>query len=64
MAEPDIEQVAVCVFIKAKDPRIERHVTQTTPEQVIEYLEKAELVCRADRARQFLQASRQVVPAV
>jgi len=44
MAEPDIEQVAVCVSIKAKDPRIEWHVTQRTPEQVMEYLEKAELV--------------------
>jgi CRISPR/Cas system-associated exonuclease Cas4 (RecB family) len=44
LAEPDVEQVAVCVFVKTKKPRIEWHVTQRTPEQVIEYLQKAELV--------------------
>jgi len=40
LAEPDVEQVAVCVFVKSKEPRIEWHITQRTPEQVIEYLNK------------------------
>jgi CRISPR/Cas system-associated exonuclease Cas4 (RecB family) len=44
LAEPDVEQVAVCVFVKSKKPKIEWHITQRTPEQVIEYLQKAELV--------------------
>jgi len=30
LAEPDVEQVAVCVFVKAKEPRIEWHITQKT----------------------------------
>src|SRR5207302_6573286 len=44
LAEPDAEQAAVCVFIKSKEARIEWHVTKRTPEQVMEYLGKAELV--------------------
>jgi len=46
LAEPDVERVAVCVFVKSKEPRIEWHIAQRTPEQVMEYLEKAELVAR------------------
>jgi CRISPR/Cas system-associated exonuclease Cas4 (RecB family) len=44
LAEPDVEQVAVCVFVKSKEPRIEWHITQRTPDQAIEYLEKTELI--------------------
>ncbi|PYU19110.1 MAG: hypothetical protein DMG32_25055 [Acidobacteria bacterium] len=44
LAEPDIEQVDLCALVKAKAPRIEWHSTQRTPEQVMEYLKKAELV--------------------
>jgi len=40
LAEPDVEKVAVCVFVKTKKPRIEWHLTERTPEQVIEYLDK------------------------
>jgi len=44
LAEPDIEQVAVCVLVKSKKPKIEWHITRRTPEQVMEYLQKAELI--------------------
>lgn len=44
LAQPDVEQVAVCVFLKSKEPRIKWYKTKRTPEQVMEYLEKAELV--------------------
>ena len=44
LAEPDAEQVAVCVFIKSKEPKIEWHAAHRTPEQVVEYLEKIELI--------------------
>jgi CRISPR/Cas system-associated exonuclease Cas4 (RecB family) len=53
VAQPDVEQVAVCVFIKAKKPRIEWHVTKRTPEQVMEFLEKAELVAEQIKKRIF-----------
>ena len=36
LAEPDIERIAVCVFVKSKKPRIEWHITKRTPEQVME----------------------------
>jgi PD-(D/E)XK nuclease superfamily len=44
LAEPDIEQVAVCVLTKTKEPKIEWHITQRTPEQVMEFIEKVEVV--------------------
>lgn len=44
LADPDVEQVAVCVFLKSKEPQIRWHKTKRTPEQVMEYVEKLELV--------------------
>lgn len=44
LAEPDVERVAVCVFVKSKEPKIEWHIRQRTPKQVMEYVEKAEAV--------------------
>jgi hypothetical protein len=44
LIEPDVEQAVVCVFVKTKKPRIEWHSTRRTPEQVIEYLNKVELI--------------------
>jgi hypothetical protein len=35
LAEPEIDRVAVCVFVKSKGPRIEWHATERTPEQVM-----------------------------
>ena len=53
LAEPDAEQVAVCVFIKSKEPKIEWHITQRTPEQVMEYLEKTEMIADQIAKRNF-----------
>jgi len=53
LAEPDVEQVAVCVFVKTKKPRIEWHVTQRTPEQIIEYLGKVEHVAEQIEKQNF-----------
>jgi RecB family exonuclease len=53
LARPDAEQVALCVFVKSKVPRIEWHVTERKPAQIAEYLRKAELVGQALMARHF-----------
>jgi putative RecB family exonuclease len=44
LAEPEVEQIAICVFLKTKAPKIRWHRTDRNPQQVTEYLEKAELV--------------------
>jgi hypothetical protein len=44
LAAPEIEQIAVCVFLKIRRPRIVWHMTRRQPERVMEYLEKAEAV--------------------
>lgn len=44
LGEPAAAQVALCVFVKSKTPKIEWHVTKRTPGQLMAYLEKAEYV--------------------
>ena len=44
LAEPDVQQIAVCVLVKTKAPKIRWHRTDRTPDDVVEYLEKAETV--------------------
>jgi putative RecB family exonuclease len=44
MAEPEIEQIAICVLVKTKEPQIRWHKTSRTPAQLVEYLAKAEVV--------------------
>jgi PD-(D/E)XK nuclease superfamily protein len=44
LAEPDAEQAALWVLVKTKEPKIEWHPTQRSPEQSVEYLAKAEYV--------------------
>lgn len=44
LAEPDAGQLAVCVLTKTATPQIEWHKTHRAPEQVLEYLEKVEIV--------------------
>ena len=61
LAEPEVRQIGVCVLVKTKAPKICWHRTDRTPDQVVEYLEKAET---PDRTVCFLQAGRQMVQAV
>jgi RecB family exonuclease len=53
LAEPQVEQLALCVLVKTKEPNIEWHLTSRSSEQVAEYLSKAELVAREITAGQF-----------
>jgi len=41
LAVPDAEQLALCVLVKTKEPKIEWHVTTRTGAQLTEYLIKA-----------------------
>lgn len=43
LAEPQSTHVAYCVFVKTKEPRIEWHFAERTPEGRIEYIEKVRL---------------------
>ena len=44
LAEPQTAQMALCVFVKTREPRIEWHVAQRAGAQLVEYLAKAKLV--------------------
>ena len=43
LAEPEAIKVAYCVFVKTKDPRIEWHFAERTPNDRAEYVEKVRL---------------------
>jgi len=53
LAEPGIEQLALCVLVKTKEPRIEWHHTARGPEQLTEYLTKAGYVAQEIAASRF-----------
>jgi hypothetical protein len=53
LAEPDAGQLAVCVLTKTATPQIEWHTTRRAPEQVLEYLEKVEIVAGQIDQRNF-----------
>ena len=53
LAEPDVEQAALCVLVKTKDPKIEWHLAIRTGEQLIEFLAKAEDVAHEIEACRF-----------
>ena len=53
LAEPDAQQAALCVLIKAKVPRIEWHVTKRNGDQLVEFLAKAKLVAHEITAGHF-----------
>jgi hypothetical protein len=53
LAEPDVEQTAICVFVKKRTPEIVWHFTERTPEQQVEYLEKLSIVSRQITDRLF-----------
>ena len=44
LAEPEAEQVALCVLVKTKEPRIEWHFARRRPGDLTEYVEKVRLV--------------------
>lgn len=46
LAEPEAEQSALCVFVKAKEPRIEWLTARRGPAEIVEYLAKVEHVAR------------------
>lgn len=53
LAEPDAAQVAFCVFVKTKEPRIDWYISARQPAHLAEYLAKANLVGRAITAGHF-----------
>lgn len=44
LAEPELEGIAVCVFLKSREPQIKWHLTRRSPAEVMDYLEKVGLV--------------------
>ena len=53
LADPEIEQVAVCVFVKTKKPQIRWHFTKRSADEVIAYLQKVGVITAAIRAGVF-----------
>ena len=53
LAEPDAEQVALCVLIKTKTPRIEWLITRRSADQLVEYLTKARFVAHEIKQGRF-----------
>jgi hypothetical protein len=41
LAEPEAEQIALCVLVKTKEPKIEWHLSERTSDELTEYLAKA-----------------------
>ncbi|OFZ79382.1 MAG: hypothetical protein A2583_02805 [Bdellovibrionales bacterium RIFOXYD1_FULL_53_11] len=46
LAEPDAEELAFCVLVKTKEPKIEWHTTRRNGDQLSEYLAKVGYVAR------------------
>src|SRR5437899_7083709 len=44
LAEPEAEQVALCILVKTKEPRIEWHFAKRSADGLAEYLDKVRLV--------------------
>jgi RecB family exonuclease len=44
LADPEAKQVALCVLIKTKEPRIEWHFARRSPDHIGEYLDKVRLI--------------------
>jgi CRISPR/Cas system-associated exonuclease Cas4 (RecB family) len=53
LAEPQAEQMALCVLVKTKEPKIEWHVSERKPDDLMEYLMKAGYVAREIGAGRF-----------
>jgi len=55
LADPEAEQLALCVLVKTKEPRIEWHLTTRSAAQVTDYLDKADLVAHEIHAGHFFK---------
>src|SRR3989454_1481117 len=53
LAEPEADQVALCVLVKTKEPRIEWHFAKRGADTLAEYLEKVRLVSEDIAAGRF-----------
>jgi CRISPR/Cas system-associated exonuclease Cas4 (RecB family) len=53
LAEPDAVQMALCVLVKTKEPKIEWHVSQRNPDDLLDYLTKAGYVAHEIAANRF-----------
>ncbi len=53
LAEPTAQQVALCVLVKSKVPKVEWHLTNRTPAQLTEYLTKVGLIAQEITAGHF-----------
>src|SRR6266849_2132035 len=53
VAEPDAEQMALCVLVKTKEPKIEWHVSERNPDDLLDYLAKAGYVAHEIDAGRF-----------
>jgi CRISPR/Cas system-associated exonuclease Cas4 (RecB family) len=53
LAEPDAQQMALCVLVKTKEPKIEWHLSQRNPDDLSAYLAKAGYVAREIAADRF-----------
>ena len=53
LAEPEAEQVALCILVKTKEPRIEWHFAKRSADALAEYLEKVRLVSEDIAAGKF-----------
>jgi len=53
LAEPEAEQLALCVFVKTKEPQIEWHFATRNGRQLQEFLAKAEIVVGAIARGEF-----------
>lgn len=63
LAELEVEQMALCVLVKTKEPKIDWFVSVRDSADLIDYLAKAGYVAR-DRRASLLQAARHVVLVV
>ncbi len=53
LGEPEAAQVAYCVLVKTKEPRIEWHLSQRNPAHLAEFLDKVRIVAADIRAGRF-----------
>jgi CRISPR/Cas system-associated exonuclease Cas4 (RecB family) len=53
LAEPQAAQMALCVLVKTKEPKIEWHVSERNSADLLEYLAKAGYVAREIAASRF-----------
>ncbi|MHB8524359.1 MAG: RecB family exonuclease [Limisphaerales bacterium] len=53
LAEPGIAQLALCVLVKTKDPKIEWHLTSRTAERLTDYIGRAGYVAQEIALKHF-----------